>query len=99
VVENRIEYVNLLKIDTEGHEIEVIKGFLSFIKANKVNAIQFEFNEMNIISRVFFIDFWDMLPNYNFYRILPDGIVLIKNYSPVCCEIFAYQNILAILKE
>jgi hypothetical protein len=29
---------------------------------------------------------------------LPDGLVPIRNYSPVFCEIFAYQNIVAKLK-
>lgn len=96
---NSIEQIDLLKIDTEGHELEVLKGFEQHIKANKVKLIHFEFNEMNIASKVFFKDFWDILPNYDFYRMLPDGLVLIKHYSPVFCEIFAYQNIVAILKN
>lgn len=96
--QHNIEKVLLLKIDTEGHEIEVLKGFEKFIRANKVYMIHFEFNEMNIVSRVFFKDFWDFLPNYNFYRLLPNGLIHIKNYSPILCEIFAYQNIVAILK-
>jgi hypothetical protein len=54
---------------------------------------------MNIISRVFFKDFFDVLPNYIFYRLLPGGKLLeIKEYSPLNCEIFAFQNIIAILK-
>lgn len=98
VNEYAIERVHLLKIDTEGHELEVLKGFDQFIKWNKVDLIHFEFNEMNIASRIFFKDFWEFLPNYDFYRMLSDGLVPIKNYSPVLCEIFAYQNIVAILK-
>lgn len=97
--EHKIDRVGLLKIDTEGHELEVLKGFQQFIRNNKVDLIHFEFNEMNIASRVFFKDFWDFLPNYDFYRMLPDGLVPIKNYSPVFCEIFAYQNIVAKLKH
>jgi FkbM family methyltransferase len=96
--EHEIERVSLLKIDTEGHEMEVLKGFEQFIRANKVDLIHFEFNEMNVVSRVFFKDFWDFLPNYDFYRMLPDGLAPIKHYSPVFCEIFAYQNIVAKLK-
>ena len=79
-------------IDREGHELEVLKGFERHIRNNKVDLIHFEFNEMNIISRVFFKDIWDFLPNYNFYRMLPDGLVPINQYSSVFCEIFAYQN-------
>ena len=98
-LENRIGRVGLLKIDTEGHELEVLKGFEKYIKGDKVDLIHFEFNEMNVISRVFFKDFWDFLPNYDFFRMLPDGLVPIKQYSPVHCEIFAFQNIVAKLKK
>lgn len=97
--ENNIERIGLLKIDTEGHEMQVLKGASSYLLNNKIDLIHLEFNEMNVASRVFFKDFWDFLPNYDFYRMLPDGLVPIKNYSPVFCEIFAYQNIVAILKK
>lgn len=96
--EHKIDRVGLLKIDTEGHELEVLKGFEHFIRDNKVDLIHFEFNEMNIASKVCFKDFWELLSNYDFYRMLPDGLVPIRHYSPVFCEIFAYQNIVAKLK-
>lgn len=98
VADNKIDGVSLLKIDTEGHELEVLKGFERNIRSNKVKLIHFEFNEMNMVSKVCFKDFWDLLPNYDFFRMLPDGLVPIENYSPVFCEIYAYQNIVAKLK-
>ncbi|MGQ3170136.1 MAG: FkbM family methyltransferase [Methylophilus sp.] len=94
-----IDKIDLLKIDTEGHELEVLKGCERLLKVGKVDLIHFEFNEMNVASRVFFKDFWDFLPNYDFYRMLPNGLVHIDNYNPVSCEIFAYQNIVARLKK
>ncbi|MFZ2406988.1 MAG: FkbM family methyltransferase [Methylobacter sp.] len=97
-IEHKIERVLLLKIDTEGHELEVLKGFEPYIRQNRVELIHFEFNEMNVASRVFFKDFWEFLPNYDFYRMVQDGLIPIKNYNPVYCEIFAYQNIVAKLK-
>lgn len=97
-IEHKIERVLLLKIDTEGYELNVLKGFEPYITQNKVDLIHFEFNEMNVVSRVFFKDFWDFLPNYDFYRMVRDGLVPIKNYNPVYCEIYAYQNIVAKLK-
>jgi FkbM family methyltransferase len=98
VIDNAISRVDLLKIDTEGHELEVLKGFSNFIKNGNVDLIHFEFNEMNVASRVFFKDIWDFLPNYDFFRMVQDGLIPIKNYSPIFCEIFAYQNIVAKLK-
>lgn len=99
VVSEKIDRVGLLKIDTEGHELEVLKGFQQFIMANRVDLIHFEFNEMNMTSRVYFKDFWDLLPNYDFYRMLPNGLIPIRRYNPALCEIFAYQNIVAKLKK
>lgn len=94
-----VERIDLLKIDTEGNELKVLMGILDYIRSERIGAIHFEFNEMNVSSRTFFRDFWELLPNYDFYRLLPDGMARIENYSPVYCEIFAYQNIVAILKS
>ena len=94
-----IERVLLLKIDVEGHELEVLKGFESYIKEGKVDLIHFEFNKLNVASRIFFKDFWEFLPNYDLYRMVRDGLVPIKVYDPTHCEIFAYQNIVAKLKN
>jgi FkbM family methyltransferase len=99
VKEQGINHISLLKIDTEGHEFEVLRGADSLLKSGKIEIIHFEFNEMNVFSRVFFRDIWEFLPNYDFYRMLPNGLVPIQKYSPVFCEIFAYQNIVAKLRN
>ena len=92
--------IDLLKIDTEGNEYNVLLGVKSFLKKRKIKAIHLEFNEMNIISKSTFKDFWDLLLDYKFYRILPGGELLpIKNYIPLMTEIYAFQNIVAILKD
>jgi len=97
--QNNIDKVHLLKIDTEGNELEVLKGFGKYLGTDKVDLIHFEFNEMNVISRVFFKDFMELLPNYDFFRMLPDELVPIEKYHPLYCEIFTYQNIVAKLKR
>jgi FkbM family methyltransferase len=94
-----VNNVALLKIDTEGHELAVLLGLEKFIKLGRVEAIHFEFNEMNVSSRTFFRDFFTMLGGYNFYRLLPRGMVRIAKYNPSQCEIFAFQNIVAIRKN
>ena len=94
-----IDRIDLLKIDTEGNELAVLKGLGNWIQEGKIKAIHFEFNEMNVISRSFFKDFWDILPNYNFYRMVQDGLISIDQYNPVDCEIYTFQNILALIKE
>jgi FkbM family methyltransferase len=94
-----IKEIDLLKIDTEGNELQVLMGGVNAIKSKKIKVIHFEFNEMNVSSRAFFRDFWKLLDGYQFYRLLPSDMLEIKVYSPLQCEIFAYQNIVAILKD
>lgn len=92
-------HIDLLKIDTEGHELPVLRGAESFIRSGAVDVIQFEFNEMNVASRAFFKDFWDFLPEYDFFRLLPgEGVLAISAYVPAICEIFAFQNIVCVRK-
>lgn len=98
VTENKIDKIDLLKIDTEGNDLMVIKGAEKFIKDKKIDIIQFEFGDMNVIARVFFKDFFDTLPDYNFYRLLPDALISIEEYDPKLHEIFAFQNIVAVRK-
>ncbi len=100
LISQNIQAVDLLKIDTEGNEFNVLLGCKEFLNNRKIKAIHFEFNEMNIVSKVSFKDFLDFLKEYELYRILPGGKLLkIKKYSPINCEIYAFQNIVAILKE
>jgi FkbM family methyltransferase len=97
--QEKIEKIGLLKIDTEGNELDVLKGSVGAIHNKKIEAIHFEFNEMNIASRCFFKDFVSILDGYEFYRLLPSGMAKIDKYNPLYCEIFAYQNFVAFLQH
>ena len=99
-MDHKIDTIDLLKIDTEGNEYNVLLGVEKYLTEKKIKAIHFEFNEMNIISKISFKNFWDLLIGFEFYRILPGGnLIRLKKYSPLSCEIYAFQNIVAILKK
>ncbi|HEX6979717.1 MAG TPA: FkbM family methyltransferase [Alphaproteobacteria bacterium] len=91
-----LERINLLKVDTEGHEMAVFIGGERTIRAGLVDVIQFEFNETNVVARTFFKDFWDFLRGYRFYRLLPNGTIRIGAYWAPFCEVFAFQNIVCV---
>ena len=98
IEEQQLTCVDLLKIDTEGYELNVLKGGRKAIRSGIFRTIQFEFNEMNAVSRAFFRDFIEILPQYQFYRMLPGELQRIDRYNPRRCELFAFQNIVAILR-
>ena len=98
IQKNKISHIDLLKIDTEGHELAVLKGAKPILEKGIIKTIHFEFNAMNIMSRTFFKDFMDLLPNYQFYRMLPNSLHKIEKYDPIYDEIFAFQNIVAFQK-
>ena len=91
--------IHFIKIDTEGHELQGLKGALSAIRTRGVRAIQFEFNEMNVISRVFLKDFYDLLGDeWNFFRLNTQELISLGGRYDSANEIFKFQNIIAIRK-
>lgn len=96
---SEIDRIRLLKIDTEGNELKVLLGAKQSLAEGLIDIIQLEFNEMNVVSRVFFRDIYETLNNYVLYRLLPDGLVFLGEYYSLSLEIFAYQNIIGIRKE
>lgn len=98
ILEQGIAKVDLLKIDTEGHELNVLKGAFESIKRDIFEVVHIEFNEMNVYSRTFLRDIADLFPSHLFFRMLPDGLAFMGKYRPLTHELFAFQNI-AIIKQ
>jgi len=86
---------DLIKIDVEGHELEVLKGGESILKDTKL--VQFEFGGCNIDSRTYFQDFWYFFSSRGFsiYRISPHGPIPIAEYDEED-EHFMTTNYLAV---
>lgn len=93
-----IDTVDFLKIDTEGNELPILMGGMNLLQQERIFAIQFEFDKMNVISRSFFYDFRKVLDNYSIFRLLPRGLLPLSD-DPIYTELFAYQNIVAVLKD
>ena len=86
--------IDLVKIDVEGHELEVLNGIGNAISF--INIIQFEFGGCNIDTRSYFRDFWHFFQQNKFdiFRITPFGISAVKKYSEMD-ECFVTTNFLA----
>ena len=72
-IENSINRIDLLKIDVEGHELDVLQG--SKIIFDNVKIVMFEFGGCNIDTKTYFRDFYKFFKdnNMDIYRITPSG--------------------------
>lgn len=93
-----IERIDFLKIDTEGNELAVLRGASQLIERRAIGVIQFEFNEMNVISHVFLRDFRLLLGGYSMFRLLPAGLLPLDD-APWATEVFGFQNVIAVPRE
>ncbi len=97
--EHGIDFIHFLKLDVEGHELEVLKGAELLLAKDGVGAIQFEFGGCNIDSRTFFQDFYYLLNGrFKLFRVLKKGLFPIENYKETY-EIFITTNFLALSRE
>ena len=92
--ERGLERVDFAKVDTEGNELAVLRGAKHLIASGGFPLVQFEFNSMNVVSRSFLKDFYEILPGYRLYRLLPSKLLHLGDYN-VRNEIFDFQNIVA----
>jgi FkbM family methyltransferase len=96
---HNIPAIDFLKMDVEGHEMQVLKGATNMIRNGKIRFIQFEFGGTDIDSKTYFQDFWYLLhEKYTIYRIIRKGLYPIKQYNETL-EIFTAINFLAELKD
>jgi FkbM family methyltransferase len=97
---NDIPYIDFVKIDTEGYEISVLKGFSNYIESGRIGAIQFEYGGSWIDSRTYLLDAFEIFLNhgYKIGKIYPDGIRWYESYDQEL-ENFRYSNFLAVKKN
>ena len=89
---------NLIKVDVEGHELDVLSGGVNTLKS--VDVVQFEFGGCNIDTRTYFQDFWYFFNQLGFklYRVAPRGVLEISKYRELD-EAFRTTNFLAVSRR
>ena len=75
-LETHIDHVNFIKVDTEGHDFEVIAGAGSMLKNLQIDAMQFEYNWRWIGSRHYLKDVFDFIQPlaYSLGKVTPFGV-------------------------
>jgi FkbM family methyltransferase len=64
----RLDRVNVLKVDVEGHEMSVFEGAAKALADKAIDLVAFEFGLHQVQSRNFFVDFFDMFSGRYDYR-------------------------------
>lgn len=94
---HNIDSIALLKIDTEGFEGNVLRGFENMLHNGKIRSIQIEYGKANIYSGFLLKDIYLLLgKNYLIGKIYPRDVEF-KEYS-TSEENFLGPNYLAVLK-
>lgn len=89
-----VAFIDLLKLDAEGHEFRILEGARGLLDSKKIGIIQFEFGGRNLDSRTFLRDFFGLLaPQYRIFRIVKDGLRPVEYNER--WEIFTTTNFLA----
>lgn len=99
VEKNGIERIGLIKIDVEGAEKLVLEGARRILAEGRVDAIQFEFNAHALIAGFSLLALGKMLPGYDIYRMVTNGLVPMITASTHYnsrVEIFKYCNCVAL---
>ena len=65
-LEKKIDFIDILKIDVEGAENLVLKGFSEMLKNKKVRLIQFEYGYTNGDSHFLMRDFYEFFNSFGY---------------------------------
>jgi FkbM family methyltransferase len=89
---------DFIKVDVEGHELEVLEGAVKTLE--KSHLVQFEFGGTMIDTRTYFQDFWYLLTNKGFdiFRISKSRPIAIKSYQETE-EVFLKSEYLAVRRN
>ncbi|QPC82034.1 FkbM family methyltransferase [Phototrophicus methaneseepsis] len=98
VHECSMDYIDLLKIDTEGHELFVLQGADSLLKEKRIKTIQFEYGAQYSSAGVLLADVDRYLREYGYdiYKLAYNGLMPIKSYDPIH-EMYQNSNFIAML--
>jgi FkbM family methyltransferase len=96
--EEEVERIDLLKLDAEGAEALVLSGAKRMLGEERIDRVVFEYGGTALDSHFFIRDFYRLLPNFDLYRVLPDGLLPLGAYSEHL-ELAHYSNYCAVRRS
>lgn len=98
--EHGLDEVHLIKIDTEGHDLAVLRGARGMLTGHRVTAVQFEYNHRWVLARAYLRDaFAELQPlGYRLGKLTPRGVEFYEEWDPEL-ETYVEGNYVACLPE
>ena len=71
-----LDHVTLVKIDTEGHDLAVLRGAQRLFTEQRISIAQFEYNHRWVYARCYLRDVFDLLEplGYRLGKLTPRGV-------------------------
>jgi FkbM family methyltransferase len=63
---HKIDFIDFVKLDVEGAEMDALLGLENAIRKKKIRLIQFEYGYINITTKVLLIDFYNFLSRHGY---------------------------------
>ena len=94
--ESGVPAFGLVKIDTEGHDLAVLRGARGLLAEQRIAVVQFEYNHRWIYGRAFLRDAFDYLTGlrYRVGKLTPKGVEFYPGWEPEL-ETFVEGNYVA----
>lgn len=79
-----IDHIDIVKCDTEGHDLCVLRGAADLLKSGRIDVFQFEYNHRWINARAFLKDVFDLIEGlpYRLGRVMPQSIEIFDAWHP-----------------
>ncbi len=85
---NKLTRIDFLKIDTDGHDLQVLKGALGML--HTIKYIQIEHDMFSLLKKQNTSEFYDILKEFALYKITYDGLKKVDKIK----EDYIYSNYL-----
>jgi FkbM family methyltransferase len=79
-----VERAQLVKVDAEGHDPAIIRGSMELLRSERIDILQFEYNQRWVFSRSFLKDIFDLCHDipYKIARVGIGSVELFEHWHP-----------------
>ena len=97
---NKIKHINFLKVDTEGAEYAVLKGFENNLKQQTIDIVQFEYGYTHADAKTLMRDFFELFESHGYIvgRLTGTGVSF-KNFEYTDNDFKSGPNYVACLPQ